>query len=107
MLSKSHGAMHCHDAGSEVVQLHGTKARGFEHALQRGLVRMHADRFGQVAIGLAGADHPFTEPGQHAEGVKVVERLERRPYMRELEYDEPSAELEYARHLGNRPFLVR
>src|SRR5581483_4864916 len=107
MLSKSHGAMHRDDAGGKVVDLHRAETRGLEHGLQRGLVRMHADRFGEVAIRFARAHHALAEPRQHAERVEIVERLERGPDARELEHHEAAAFLQDARHLGKRPLLVR
>src|SRR5207302_1969892 len=57
MLSKSHGTMHGHDTGRQVVDLHRAEAARLEHALQGVLVRAHADRFGEIAMRLARVAH--------------------------------------------------
>ena len=75
------------DTGSQVVDFDVAEAAPLHQGLERGLVRMHADRFGEVAIRLGGAGDAFAKPRQHAERVQVVERLERPPHLRKLEYD--------------------
>src|SRR3954469_6054776 len=85
MLSKPHGAMHGNHAGSEIEDFHGAEASGLEHTLQDRLVRMHADRFCEVAIRLARTDDSLAEPRQHPERGEGVERLWGVPDVRELQ----------------------
>src|SRR5436190_8683843 len=89
MLSKPDAAMDGDDAGGEVIDLHLAEATRFHHRLEGRLIRMHADRFGEIAVGLARADHPLAQPWQHAERVQIVERLEWPPDLRELEHHGP------------------
>src|SRR5437764_8530711 len=99
MLSKPHATMDGNDTGGQVVDLDFAEAVRRHQGLERALIRMHADRFGEVAIRLGGPGDALAEPRQHAKGIQVVERLERPPDLRELEYHDAAARLEHARHL--------
>src|SRR5437016_11791826 len=106
MLSKSNTAMHGDHAGGEVEYFDLREARLLEHRLERRLVRMQADRLGEIAIGFCGPDNALAEPWQHLERVQVIRRLERRPDFGELEHHQAAAGLENARHLGERLLLA-
>src|SRR5215470_2273406 len=68
---------------------------------------MHADRFGEVAIARRITRHQPAEPRKHAEGVRVVERLQcGQAWLRELEHEQLPPWLEYAVHRGERCGLV-
>ncbi len=74
---------------------------------QRFAVGEARDALGEVAVGVRVAGHQRAEPGQHAEGVALVEGPERRRLdMRELQAEEAPARLQHPAHLGKRPFAA-
>src|SRR5262249_6738689 len=87
------------DARCEVEIFDAVQARPLEHRLQALLVRVHADRLGEIAIGRFVARYLPAEPGQHAERVPVVYLRERRPHARELEHQQPPGGPQDAPHL--------
>src|SRR5690348_13377558 len=105
MLSKPDAAMDGDDSCGEVEYLHLREASGLEHGLQLLLIRMHADRLGEIAIRLSGARDAFAEPWQHLERIEVIRTLERRPDFGELEHHRSAAGFEHPRHLGKRAIL--
>src|SRR5579885_2646297 len=62
-------AMDGDDAGGQVAHLDAGESRRFEHRLQRRLVGMLADRFGQIAIAVRIAGDQAPQPRQHFERV--------------------------------------
>jgi hypothetical protein len=84
-----------------------SKAGLFHHPLQRGLVGVHADRLGQVAVGVGVAGHPLADARQHLEGVPVVGLLQGLDDLAEFEHQQAAAGLEHAVHLAQRLVLVR
>ena len=88
--------------------LHRSKPGVLEHLPQHLLRRMHADGLGEVAVALGVAGNPAPQPGQHAERVGVVDRLQRRrAQLRELEHRQLPARAQHAEHLAQRARLVR
>src|SRR5438105_10889042 len=102
MLSKLDAAMDRNDAGGEIEYVHLVQAGRLKHRGERVLVGMHANRFGEVAIGGAIADDALAQPWQHAERVKVIGGLERRPDLGKLEHHEAPAGTQHARHFRER-----
>src|SRR5512141_2795197 len=75
------------DAGVEVVETAALDSRRLHHRLQRFLVRMAPDRFGQVAITVGIAGEQPAHPRQHLERMEVVQRPEPTGlYPREFQY---------------------
>src|SRR5690348_16728841 len=67
-------AMDRDDAGGKVAHLDVAESGGFHHPLQRCLVGMLANRFGEVAItAFVVRDQP-ADARQHLERVEIVER---------------------------------
>src|SRR5439155_25373485 len=75
MLSKADAAMHRHHACGKVEDFDLGEASRLHHALQLRLVRMHADRLGEIAVGLGRARHALAEPGKHLERIEIVGTL--------------------------------
>mmetsp|Transcript_50958 Transcript_50958/g.119475 ORF Transcript_50958/g.119475 Transcript_50958/m.119475 type:complete len:360 (-) Transcript_50958:1906-2985(-) len=94
------------DAGAEVVHVHVAKAGGLHHGLEGGLVGVHSDGLGQVAVALGIAREQRTELGQDVEGVPVVGLAQRLGDARELQHQQPAARLEHPAHLGQGQLLV-
>src|SRR5699024_10403737 len=60
-------AMDGDDAVGEVAHLHMTETGGFHHGLERVLVGMLADRFGEVLIAVGVVGEQATQTRQHME----------------------------------------
>ena len=76
------------------------------HVFELRLRRVHANRFGQVAVALAVARHPLADARQHVERIPVVSARQRLGDLREFQHQQPAAGLEHAVHLGQRTVLV-
>src|SRR5690349_4318331 len=98
--------MHGDDARAQVEEFDILQPRPFQHGLQALLVRMRADRLGEIAVCRFVARHGPAQPGQHGERIPVVDFRERRPDPRELEHKQPPGGPEHAVHLRERGFLV-
>src|SRR5205807_6827646 len=100
--------MHRDDAAGEVVIAAAFESRLLHHPEQRRLVRMRADRLGEIAVARFIARHPPAEQRQDAERVGVVEPLQaRHARVRELEHQQLPAGLQRAPHGTERRSLVR
>src|SRR6185437_2715786 len=67
-------AMDRHDAGGKVPHLDIAETGDFHHRLQRLLVRMLADRFGEIAIAALVVRDELADARQHLERMEVVQR---------------------------------
>src|SRR5450755_4964651 len=99
-------AMQRDDAGSEIEPVDALESGLFHHRLQRGLVGMNADRFGEIAIARVVAGDRLSQARQDVEAVPVVRGSQGRPYLAELEDQRDAARPEHAAHLRQRDFLV-
>src|SRR4051812_26829539 len=68
-------AMNRHDARRKIAHIHAFEAGGFEHRLERGLIGVLADRFGEVPVAVGVVGDQLAEQRQHTKRVKVVKRL--------------------------------
>jgi hypothetical protein len=68
---------------------------------------MHADRFGEVAIGIGIAGDLLSQPGQQVEGIGVVGLFQRLPDLGEFQHQQAAAGAQHAAHLGQGLLLVR
>src|SRR5690349_5735240 len=101
------GLVDGHDAVGEVAYFHAPEASRFHHALERLLVRVLADRFGQVLVAVRVAGEQLAELRQHLERVEIVELAEQLAlHARELQYQRATAGLEHATDVGQRLVLV-
>src|SRR5688572_14026322 len=100
--------MERHDARGEAEVLAPLEPRTLHHGLERFLIRMAADRLGEVAVARAVAGEPLAEPGENLKGIEVVARCERAELrLRELEHEQPAARLQDAEEARERALLVR
>ena len=53
--------MQGHDAAGHVEHFDALQPRFFHHGFERGLIGVHADGFGQVAVAVGITDHPFAD----------------------------------------------
>src|SRR5688500_6137959 len=81
-------AMQGYYAGRQIEYLDAGKPGLLQHRCQRALVGMHADGFGEVAIGCRIARHAPTKPGQHLERVHPVRRHHPLPHVGALTDDD-------------------
>src|SRR5690348_5335495 len=96
-----------HDAVGQVAHLDLAEAGALHHALERLLVRVLADRFGQVPVAVGITGEQLAQTRQDLEGVEVVELAERLAlHFRELQHQQPAAGLEHAADVGQRLILV-
>ena len=68
---------------------------------------MHADRFGEVAVGALVLRDELAQAREDGERIGVVGLRERFPHLREFEHQHAPAGAGDARHLGQRAILVR
>ena len=95
------------DPGGKIAHVDLGEAGCFHHRLERGLVGMLADRFGQVLVALGIAGEEFAEPRQHCERMKIVQRLEQgRTQRGEFQDQDAAARLEHAMHLAKGKLFV-
>ena len=100
-------AMDGDDAAGQVVHITALEAGIFHHPLERFLVRVHADRLGQVAVAIGILGHQFAHLRQELEGVQVVGFLQRLvPRLGKLQYQGPAAGLRSPVHGAQRLGLV-
>src|SRR6185437_419036 len=67
-------AMDRHDARGKIAHLHVAETGGFHHGLQCLLVRMLANRFGEVAVAAFVVRDQLADARQHLERMEVVQR---------------------------------
>src|SRR3974390_1028360 len=78
VMSNLVAAVHGDDAAAQVVVARLGESGRAQHAEQGFLIRMHADRLGQIPITHRVPRHDLAEQRQHVEGVGVIDRLEAR-----------------------------
>src|SRR5271157_3265057 len=66
------------DASHQIEPLHAFESRLFHHGPERRLVRVHADRFGEIAVTCLVASHELAKARQDIKTVPVVSRLKQR-----------------------------
>ena len=95
------------DAEGEVLVGHLGKPSRAHHAREGFLIGVHADGFGEIAVGIGVPRNHLAQVRHDAEGVKVVEGANDLPATGEFEHEKASARLEDAVHFRERPILVR
>src|SRR4029453_19146680 len=66
-------------AGREIVEIDPVETGLLHHGLERCLVRVHPDRFREIAVARGIAGGKLSEPRQYLETVPIVRRRERSP----------------------------
>src|SRR5690349_19901734 len=86
------------DTGREIVHDDAIEARGVHHCLERLLVGMHPDRFGEIPVARIVARDELPDPWNHLEAVPVVGGRQRLPDTGEFEHRGDTAGFQYAAH---------
>src|SRR5271169_2720719 len=95
------------NAGHQIKPLYALESRLFHHDLERRLVRVHADRFGEIAVTRLVAGHELAKAWQDIKAVPVVGRLERWRDFAEFEHQDDTAWPQDATHFRQCNFLMR
>ena len=99
--------MHGDDAAAQIVIARLDEPGGAQHLEQGFLIRMHADRFREIAIAVRVLGDESAEQRQDLEGVGVVNRLQaRRHRRRKLQHQQLTARFQHAVHGAERRRLV-
>ena len=90
----------------QVEPFDALQTRRFHHGFERGLVRVHANRLGEIPVACFIARDQSSKARQNVEAVPVVGRPQRSPDLAEFEDQGDAARLQHASHLGERGVLA-